>query len=58
MRDDSTVDVGHSDTFIASIESVDDVNVATRRVNSFLNELREESEQTEARIVVAEVDDV
>jgi len=58
MSDESTVSVGHSDTFIATIESVDDVNKATRRVNSFLNDLRQQSEQTEARIVVAEVDDV
>jgi len=49
--------VGQSDTFIAEIEDLDDVNDATRRVTEFLDELCEWNERTEVRIVVVEVDD-
>lgn len=55
--EESATAVGRSDTFIAEIEDLDDVNDATRRVTEFLDDLREWNERTEVRIVVAEVDD-
>lgn len=53
---ESAEEVGHTETFFADVESIDDVNDATRRFNSALDELRKRTNGMKARIVIAEVE--
>lgn len=48
--------IRQQETFVATIESTDDVNEATRKFNSAVNKLRERADSVTLNVAVVEVE--
>ena len=57
MSEGSAEEVGQTEPFLATVDTVPDATEATRRFNSVINELRKRTNDAKFRIVIAEVDD-